>query len=160
MRSPFGWRREENGVQAIYLPTWFRYRALSWNPAAKRFARARLQNFDVVHIFGLYDFLGPAIAAAMPAAANSLRGRTDRDVPADCPKSLAEAHVSFDFRQKMLPRRAFSGGHLEAGSATNWPRRAFHAKGFFCAATAWRLPAMLPERGKFRAARASRRTPS
>jgi glycosyltransferase involved in cell wall biosynthesis len=62
-RSPFGWRREENGVQAIYLPSWFRYRALSWNPAAKRFARARLQNFDVVHIFGLYDFLGPAIAA-------------------------------------------------------------------------------------------------
>jgi len=62
-RSPFGWRREENGVQAIYLPSWFRYRALSWNPAAKRFARARLHNFDVVHIFGLYDFLGPAIAA-------------------------------------------------------------------------------------------------
>jgi glycogen synthase len=56
-RSPFGWRQEQNGVQAIYLPSWFRYRALSWNPAAKRFARARLQNFDVVHIFGLYDFL-------------------------------------------------------------------------------------------------------
>jgi glycosyltransferase involved in cell wall biosynthesis len=62
-RSPFGWRQEEDGVQAIYLPTWLRYRALSWNPAAKRFARARLQNFDVVHIFGLYDFLGPTIAA-------------------------------------------------------------------------------------------------
>ena len=28
----------------------------------KRFARARLQNFDVVHIFGLYDLLGPAMA--------------------------------------------------------------------------------------------------
>jgi glycosyltransferase involved in cell wall biosynthesis len=62
-RSPFGWRRDENGVQSIYLPTWLRYRALSWNPAVKRFARARLQNFDVVHIFGLYDLLGPAIAA-------------------------------------------------------------------------------------------------
>jgi glycosyltransferase involved in cell wall biosynthesis len=61
-RSPFGWRREENGVQAIYLPTWFRYRALSWNPAVKRFARARLENYDVAHIFGLYDFLGPAVA--------------------------------------------------------------------------------------------------
>jgi glycosyltransferase involved in cell wall biosynthesis len=61
-RSPFGWRREHNGVAAIYLPTWFHYRALSWNPAAKRFARARLKNFDVVHIFGLYDFLGPAVA--------------------------------------------------------------------------------------------------
>jgi glycosyltransferase involved in cell wall biosynthesis len=62
-RSPFGWRHDENGVQSIYLPTWLSYRALSWNPAVKRFARARLQNFDVVHIFGLYDLLGPAIAA-------------------------------------------------------------------------------------------------
>jgi glycosyltransferase involved in cell wall biosynthesis len=62
-RSPFGWRREENGVQTIYLPTWLRYRALSWNPAVNRFLRARLRNFDVVHIFGLYDLLGPAVAA-------------------------------------------------------------------------------------------------
>ena len=61
-RSPFGWRQEVHGVQAIYLPTWFRYRALSWNPAVKRYCRARLQNFDVVHIFGLYDLLGPAVA--------------------------------------------------------------------------------------------------
>ena len=62
-RSPFGWRRQANGVQAIYLPTWFRYRAVSWNPAVNRFLRARLQNYDVVHVFGLYDFLGPAVAA-------------------------------------------------------------------------------------------------
>jgi glycosyltransferase involved in cell wall biosynthesis len=63
-RSPFGWRRDENGVQAIYLPTWLRYRTVSWNPAVKRYCRARLKNFDVVHIFGLYDLLGPAVAAA------------------------------------------------------------------------------------------------
>jgi len=63
-RSPFGWRRNENGVQAIYIPTWLRYRSVSWNPAVKRYCRARLQNFDVVHIFGLYDLLGPAVAAA------------------------------------------------------------------------------------------------
>lgn len=62
-RSPFGWRQDEDGVQSIYLPTWLSYRALSWNPAVKRYARARLQNFDVVHIFGLYDLIGPAIAA-------------------------------------------------------------------------------------------------
>jgi glycosyltransferase involved in cell wall biosynthesis len=65
--SPFGWRSEDNGVQAIYLPTWLRYRAVSWNPAVKRYCRARLQNFDVVHIFGLYDLLGPAVAAACRA---------------------------------------------------------------------------------------------
>lgn len=63
-RSPFGWRWDENGVQAIYLPTWLRRGALSWNPAVRRYCRARLQNFDVVHIFGLYDLLGPAVAAA------------------------------------------------------------------------------------------------
>jgi glycosyltransferase involved in cell wall biosynthesis len=62
-RCPFGWRRVEGGVTAIYLPTWLKYRAVSWNPAVKRFCRARLQNFDVAHIYGLYDFLGPAVAA-------------------------------------------------------------------------------------------------
>jgi glycosyltransferase involved in cell wall biosynthesis len=63
-RSPFGWRRNEHGVQAIYVPTWLRYRTVSWNPAVKRYCRARLQNFDAVHIFGLYDLLGPAVAGA------------------------------------------------------------------------------------------------
>lgn len=61
-RGPFGWTRVEDGVTAIYLPTWLRYRALSWNPVVKKFCRARLQNFDVVHIYGIYDFLGPAVA--------------------------------------------------------------------------------------------------
>jgi glycosyltransferase involved in cell wall biosynthesis len=63
-RSPFGWRRVENGVTAIYLPTWLRYRSLSWNPAARRFCLTQLQNFDLAHIYGLYDFLGPAAASA------------------------------------------------------------------------------------------------
>ena len=62
-RCPFGWRRNVAGTTAIYLPTWLRYHATSWNPAVKRFCRARLRNFDVVHIFGLYDLLGPAVAA-------------------------------------------------------------------------------------------------
>ena len=63
-RSPFGWRTMQDGVAAIYLPTWWRYRATTWNPAAKRFCRAQLGSFDVAHIFGLYDLLGPAVAAA------------------------------------------------------------------------------------------------
>jgi glycosyltransferase involved in cell wall biosynthesis len=66
-RSPFGWRHTEDGVQSIYLPSWFRYRALSWNPAVKRYCRARLQNFDLVHIFGIYDLLGSPVAAAARA---------------------------------------------------------------------------------------------
>jgi glycosyltransferase involved in cell wall biosynthesis len=67
-RSVFGWRREENKVEAIYLPNWASYRALSWNPGIGNFCRARLWNFDVVHIFGLYDLLGPRVAAACRAA--------------------------------------------------------------------------------------------
>src|SRR6202140_893322 len=66
-RSPFGWRHAQDGVQTIYLPSWFRYHALSWNPAVKRYCRARLQNFDLVHVFGIYDLLGPPVAAAARA---------------------------------------------------------------------------------------------
>src|SRR5262249_58702201 len=54
--------RDAGGIQSIYLPTWFRYRALTWNPAVGRYCRARLKQFDVVHIFGVYDVLGPAVA--------------------------------------------------------------------------------------------------
>ena len=63
-RTSLGWRLEESGIEAIYLPSWVRYRALSWNPRIARFCRTQLWRFDVVHIFGLYDFLGPAIGAA------------------------------------------------------------------------------------------------
>src|SRR5690349_12992356 len=63
-RTPFGWRRRENNVETIYLPTWLHYRQVSWNPAVSRYCRAQLENFDVAHMFGLYDLLGPAVAAA------------------------------------------------------------------------------------------------
>jgi len=62
--TPFGRTWEANGVKAIYLANWFHYRAASWNPTLGRYLRARLQSFDLVHIFGLYDLLGPATAAA------------------------------------------------------------------------------------------------
>jgi glycosyltransferase involved in cell wall biosynthesis len=60
--SPFGRRRKFNGVTTIYLANWFHYRAASWNPALGRYLRARLSDFEVVHIFGLYDLLGPRVA--------------------------------------------------------------------------------------------------
>jgi glycosyltransferase involved in cell wall biosynthesis len=63
-RSPFGRQLNDGGIETIYLRNWLQYRVLSWNPEITRFCRARLWNFDVIHIFGLYDFLGPAIAAA------------------------------------------------------------------------------------------------
>jgi glycosyltransferase involved in cell wall biosynthesis len=61
--SPFGRRWKVGGVTAEYLANWWNYRAISWNPALGRYLRARLKGFDVVHIFGLYDFLGPRVAA-------------------------------------------------------------------------------------------------
>ncbi len=60
--GPFGRKREVNGVTAIYLANWAHYRATSWNPSLPRYLRARLQNFEVVHIYGLYDLLGPRVA--------------------------------------------------------------------------------------------------
>ncbi|MGB9470606.1 MAG: glycosyltransferase [Candidatus Acidiferrum sp.] len=60
--SPFGHRRKVNGVTAVYLANWLHYHATSWNPALGRYLRARLKEFDVVHIFGLYDLLGPRAA--------------------------------------------------------------------------------------------------
>jgi glycosyltransferase involved in cell wall biosynthesis len=63
-RSALGWKLEESGIESIYLPSLLRYRAVSWNPGISRFCRARLWNFDVVHIFGLYDLLGPGVGAA------------------------------------------------------------------------------------------------
>ena len=63
-RSEFGWKIDEDGVEAIYLPSPLRYRAVTWNPRARAFCRSRLSEFDAVHIFGLYDFLGPTVSAA------------------------------------------------------------------------------------------------
>ena len=61
--GPFGRTQIVNGVTAVYLPTWLHFRAASWNPALGRYLRARLTDFDVVHIYGLYDFLGPRVAS-------------------------------------------------------------------------------------------------
>ncbi len=63
-RSPFGWAGKDRGVKSIHLPTWLRYRATSWNPGIGKFLRAQIGEFDVAHIFGLYDLLGPAAASA------------------------------------------------------------------------------------------------
>ena len=63
-QSLFGWLRRENNVEAVYLPTWLHYRQVSWNPAVKRFCGTRLGDFGIAHIFGLYDLLGPSVAAA------------------------------------------------------------------------------------------------
>ena len=62
--SRWGFEAHEDGVQCVYLRTRARYRALTWNSGVAAFCRERLAQYDLVHIFGLYDLLGPQIARA------------------------------------------------------------------------------------------------
>ncbi len=57
----WGWRAEQDGVETIYLSTLGHYRALTLNPRVIGFCRASLRRFDLVHVYGLYDLLGPAV---------------------------------------------------------------------------------------------------
>ncbi|HKW88727.1 MAG TPA: glycosyltransferase [Candidatus Acidoferrales bacterium] len=57
-----GLSAEENGVTAIYLRSFGRYRALTLNPGVISFAAGSVSHFDLAHIYGLYDLLGPAVA--------------------------------------------------------------------------------------------------
>jgi glycosyltransferase involved in cell wall biosynthesis len=57
----WGWRACEQGVETVYLSSIARYRALTLNPRVIRFCGASLRGFDVVHFYGLYDLLGPAV---------------------------------------------------------------------------------------------------
>ncbi len=61
-RSRWGWRSEEGNVETVYLRTEFRFRALTINPALVSFCRERLGQFDVAHVYGLYDAIGPGAA--------------------------------------------------------------------------------------------------
>ena len=58
----WGWRAECDAVEIIYLPTAAHYRALTLNPRVIEFSRSTLRKFDLVHFYGLYDLLGPAIS--------------------------------------------------------------------------------------------------
>jgi glycosyltransferase involved in cell wall biosynthesis len=59
-RCKWGWRWEDEGVEAIYLPTRGHYRAFTLNSGIVEFCTASLNSFDLVHFYGLYDLLGPA----------------------------------------------------------------------------------------------------
>jgi glycosyltransferase involved in cell wall biosynthesis len=51
------------GAEVIYLRTIARYRAITVNPGVILFCLSRcLGEFDIVHIYGLYDLLGPTVA--------------------------------------------------------------------------------------------------
>jgi glycosyltransferase involved in cell wall biosynthesis len=58
----WGYAAVEDGVESTYLRTFARYRALTWNPEVVDFCRERLDYYDMVHIYGLYDLIGPLVA--------------------------------------------------------------------------------------------------
>ncbi len=57
----------EDRVKIIHLWTLFRYRAITFNPGIWTVARREAPRADVVHLFGFYDLLGPAVARAARA---------------------------------------------------------------------------------------------
>lgn len=61
--GPSGASVAEDGVEVVGLRSAVRYRALTVNLGLPLFCLRRLWEFDVVHIYGLYDFLGPVVAA-------------------------------------------------------------------------------------------------
>jgi len=61
-KCAIGWRAIENEVEAVYLPTWARYRTLTINPGLMGFCRNNLGRFDLVHFYGLYDLMGPTVS--------------------------------------------------------------------------------------------------
>jgi glycosyltransferase involved in cell wall biosynthesis len=61
-RGHWGWTSEQDSAEAIYLPSHTIYRGVTWNSGASNFCRARLPSFDIVHIYGFYDLLGPTVA--------------------------------------------------------------------------------------------------
>ncbi len=63
-KTRWGWRAFPDGIETIYLKSLARYHMLTLNPGLLPFCRDRLSDFDVVHIYGLYDLLGAGVARA------------------------------------------------------------------------------------------------
>jgi len=60
--SAWGREWENDGVNAIYLAAIAKYRATTINRRLLDFCRQRVPEFDLVHIYGLYDLIGPVVA--------------------------------------------------------------------------------------------------
>jgi glycosyltransferase involved in cell wall biosynthesis len=60
-RQKAGWEANDHGVKTVYLRTLQNYRATTINPSILRFCASHLSEYDVVHIYGLYDLLGSVV---------------------------------------------------------------------------------------------------
>ncbi len=150
-RLASGWKLEESGIESIYLPSLLRYRALSWNPGIARFCSARLWNFDVVHIFGLYDFLGPSVAAACRRSATPYVVEPIGMFVPIVRNFLLKRMYHLALGERMLRGSrtiiATSPQEVEELASSGLP-----AERILIRRNGVEIPETLPERGKFRAA--------
>jgi glycosyltransferase involved in cell wall biosynthesis len=61
-KSAWGWEWRDEGIKAIYLSTLLNYRATTICPRVLEFCSKQITDFDIVHVYGLYDLIGPAVA--------------------------------------------------------------------------------------------------
>lgn len=61
-RTAHGWESNLDSVKVVYLRTQCCYRNLTVNTGVLEFCRRWLREFDIVHVYGLYDTLGPVTA--------------------------------------------------------------------------------------------------
>lgn len=55
-------RRYQEGAEVFYFGYMARYRAITVNPGVIGFCLRQLKSYNVIHIYGFYDFLGPVVA--------------------------------------------------------------------------------------------------
>ena len=61
-KGDWGWEWQADGVKAIYLKTLTNYRATTISPRVLEFCLRSLADFELVHVYGLYDLLGSVVA--------------------------------------------------------------------------------------------------
>jgi glycosyltransferase involved in cell wall biosynthesis len=61
-RGAWGWEWREEGIRAIYLSSPLNYRATTLSPGVLEFCLKTIAAFDLVHVYGLYDLIGPVVA--------------------------------------------------------------------------------------------------
>jgi len=60
-KCSWGWCAQEQGLKTVFLRSAGHYRSLSLNPSAFGFCRERLSDYDLAHVYGLYDLFGPTV---------------------------------------------------------------------------------------------------
>jgi glycosyltransferase involved in cell wall biosynthesis len=57
-----GWRSALGATEVVYLKTLAHYRSMTLNPGLLGFCRKAPAQYDILHVYGLYDLLGPTAA--------------------------------------------------------------------------------------------------